>query len=286
MAGAVMRAIIHVNHAEHQKQHAEWMGLGIAMHDFDVGFAPYDQPAGGDVVVIWGWRQTRVIEDARRRGVPILVMERGHIQPRMIWTSCGWNGLQNHAVYPEMTDGAERFIRNFGHLLKPYAPGKAYVLVCGQVRGDASIGHLDIEKWGQDVTDRLVRRGHEVVYRPHPLMRRQGDNWCPVGATLSLGELDADLACARACVVYSSTACVEAALGGIPVVALNIGAMAWPIASKTIEAPFHTPTEQDRLRWAGRLAWTQWTRFEIASGAAWEALVQCMPTGSCSPTTP
>jgi hypothetical protein len=274
-----VRTAIHLNNAAHQVEHAAWMRDGMRRHGVDAFFAGFDDPVDADVHVVWGWRQHRVISTCRTAGRPILVMERGHIQPRMLWTSCGWGGLQNYATYPEPLDDGERFLEHFGHHLKPYDPGKDYVLLCGQVRGDASIGNLDIEAWGQATTDVLVRRGHAVRYRPHPLSVRKADNWHPKGSDLSLGRtLEEDLRGARACVIYSSTAGVEAAFAGVPVVALDKGAMAWPIASTSLVQPFRIPVEVDRLRWAIRLSWTQWTSDEIASGAAWDALAACMPT--------
>ncbi len=273
-----MKAVIHSDHSEHQRQHAEWMAAGMRAHGVTVEAAGFDCPTDADVVVVWGWRQHRVILAAKQAGRPILVMERGHIQPRMEWTSCGWGGLQNHAVYPFVDDGGFRFMANFGAQFQPATPGNAYVLVCGQVDGDASIGSLDIKSWAQAVTDDLARRGHWVTYRPHPLSVKQGENWCPNGARFSAARLAADLAMAKACVVYNSTAGVEAALAGVPVVALDKGSMAWPIASHSVTAPFRTPTQKERVAWAARLAWTQWTPAEILSGEAWAVIASAMPT--------
>lgn len=273
-----MKAAIHADDSAHQRQHAEWMAAGMRAHGVTVEAAGFDCPAEADIAVVWGWRQRRVIRAAKEAGRPILVMERGHIQPRMEWTSCGWGGLQNHAIYPVVEDGGLRFMANFGEQFQPTSPGTAYVLVCGQVDGDASIGDLDVKAWAQAVTDNLARRGHEVTYRPHPLMRRQSENWCPAGARVSVGRLSVDLGMAKACVVYNSTAGVEAALAGIPVVALDKGSMAWSIASHSISAPFRFPTQKERVTWASRLAWTQWTPAEILSGEAWAVIASAMPT--------
>jgi hypothetical protein len=274
-----MRAVIHVNHAEHQKQHAAWMADGLRRHDVEVSFAPFDSPQAADVVVVWGWRQQQVVRAAREAGRPILVMERGHLGNRTEWTSCGWDGLQNRAIYPAPSDGGVRFIRHFGGMLKSMEPGKDNILLCGQVEGDAALGDLNFKAWAQGVTDALIKRGHEVRYRPHPNAVRQSDTWCPAHAHMTTTRsLEADLRGARAVVIFNSTSGVEAAMAGYPVVALDEGAMAWPIASHRVNLPFYWPSTQERARWASRLAWTQWRPEEISAGDAWSALYEVMPT--------
>lgn len=271
-----MRAIVHINHAEHQRQHAGWMAAGMGARGVTVTFGAFDEPAAGDVAVVWGWRQGRVIEACRSAGRPILVMERGHLGDRMHWTSVGWGGLGRRATYGFRDDGGRRFQQNFA--MEPIGAGIRHVLVCGQVEGDAALGDTSPQAWAQMVTDQLRRRGHSVVYRPHPLTKRHGDHWCPVGAAMSPDDdlLDS-LVGARACVTFNSTAGVEAGLAGYPVVAMDEGSMAWPIASHSVRQAFRIPDAGERRSWASRLSWTQFTPEEIRSGFAWDVVLSAMP---------
>lgn len=267
-----MRVALHVNHAEHQKTNAGWMAEGLRRHGHETFFVPFDQPTDADMAVVWGWRQKRVELHCRQRNIPLLVMERGHLQPRFVYTSCGFGGIQRKAEYPDITDPA-RWNEHFSHLFKPWRETGRHALICGQVRGDASIGNLNIERWGNEVTQELIGMGYEVVYRPHPFSIRHSDNFCPAGARLSLEpSLDTDMEHADFVVVYCSTAGVEAALAGVPVVTLNDGAMAWPVASHDLKNPI---TKPDRSEWMHRLAWMQWTETELRDGSAWNALKTC-----------
>lgn len=266
-----MKVVLHSNTAEHQKTHAAWMGEGLRRHGHETAFAPIDFPVDCDLAVVWGGRQTRVIENCKRNKTPLLVMERGHLPDRFGYCSCGFNGLQNYAEYPAINDSS-RWEENFWHLMQPWAETDGAALVVGQVKGDASLGKLNIEQWVSEVTRKLIASGRRVIYRPHPLSRLPDGNFCPDGAWLSLGTLEQDLAESSFAVTYCSTAGVEAALAGVPVVALNKGSMAWPVSSHSLMNPITTP---DREKWAHRLAWTQWTPAEISSGLAWEVLKTC-----------
>lgn len=265
-----MKVALHINHAVHQKTNAGWMSEGLRMHGHETEFVPFDSPVNCDMAVVWGWRQKRVEAHCQVTGTPLLVMERGHLQDRFEYTSCGFGGIQRHAEYPDI-DFPDRWERHFAHLIKPWNLGGTYALVCGQLRGDASIGNLDIEAWASEVVEALPN-DMEIVYRPHPLSVRHGDNFCPKGAVLSTGPIDADLENAAFTVIYCSTSGVESALAGVPVVALNEGAMAWDVASHDLKNPITRPA---RMKWAHRLAWTQWTEAELRSGVAWDALKTC-----------
>jgi hypothetical protein len=269
-----MRAIIHVNNAAHQREHAAWMRKGLERHGASVSFAPWNvvgwerrQPP--DLVVIWGWKQRIVINACQQRGIPVLVMERAHMPPRMQWTSCGLNGLGNRGSYARADDAGARWRKHFGHLERPWVDHGGYALLCGQVLGDASLWGCDFRKWAQDRTDELRARGFNVLYRAHPLSLRSGDWWKPQHATLSRRQLADDLADAQLVVAYNSTVGVETVLAGVPTVTFDEGAMAWPVTTHNLDEALIRP---DRTQWAHALAWTSWRPEEIADGTVWEHL--------------
>jgi hypothetical protein len=270
-----MKAVLHINNAAHQRAHGAIVTEGLKRHGYAVHFAHWDAPAPGDLVVIWGWMQRRVIAAAQTAGVSILVMEREHLPDRMVWTSCGFNGLGNRARYARVDDGGARWRTHFAHLEQPWTDRAGYALVCGQVRGDASLYGCDFHAWAENAAARLRTKGYQVVYRPHPLsLRLQNDRWRPGGTRLSEAPLVRDLAGAALVVTFNSTVGVEAVLAGVSTVTCDVGAMAWDVTTHNVEA---APTRPDRTDWAHRLAWTSWREQEIASGEMWERLKGSMP---------
>jgi hypothetical protein len=271
-----VKVTIHINNASHQREHAAWARRGFERHGVQVAYSGWNVPADADLVVIWGWKQRRVIDAAQKRRKPILVMERGHLPPRMEFTSCGLNGLGNRAAYAKVEDGGARWRKHFGHLIQPWQNCQGYAVVCGQVRGDASLWNCDFHKWAQGAVDTLIARGLDVVYRPHPLsVRLQNDLWCPKGARFSRAQspLVEELAGASLVVTYNSTSGVETVLAGVPTVTFDAGAMAWPVTTHSLE---DAPIRPDRTAWAHDLAWSSWQSDEIADGTAWDHLKRAL----------
>lgn len=265
-----MKVLIHVNNSLHQKEHCAAMLSGFRKHGIEATCVPRGTLQSCDVCVLWGFKPPHFIQAMKATGARLLIMERGYFPDRFAYSSLGWDGLNNRAMFPECADGGERFRTHWPTLLKPWKDGGDYVLVCGQVPGDASVYGVDLDKWARGVVQQLLPTKQGIVFRPHPLVRRQGKVNCPDGARLSTAEtLAQDLARAAACVTYNSNSGVEAVCAGVPTVTMDMGAMAWPVASLSIMDPLKTP---DRSKWAHRLAWCQWRLEEIADGTAWEAL--------------
>lgn len=268
-----MKCVIHVNHAEHQRTHADWMAEGLRLHGLEVSFAAYDEPEPCDFAVVWGAHQKRVMATGR----PFLMQERGHIQPRMEWTSLGWNGLAGRGLYPMAQDGGERFARHFAHHLKEWRQGGSYALVMGQTPGDAAVEGTDVVSWAARVTAELQSLGHRVRFRAHPNCAARAAQQCPAGADLSGGSLADDLDGAAFVVTFNSTSGVEAALAGVPLVVMDRGGMAWPVSAHTLREAGVAP---DRAQWCADLAWSQWSESELRSGAFWEAVRSACPSFS------
>lgn len=222
-----------------------------------------DTPRDADLVVMWSWKQPRIIEHMRALDRPILVLERGFLPSRRDWVTLAVDGFNGRGQFAPAGDGGERWERYFSHLLKPWKTDEqGYALVIGQVPGDAALHGADIVAWAQETTDELVSQGHRVVYRPHPSLPTP----CPAGAELSTGSLEGDLAGASRAVIYNSTTAVESILAGVPTVISDMGSVAYPMASHSITAPLVRP---DRTGWCHDLAWRQWTLEELADGSAW-----------------
>lgn len=267
-----MLAYITVNNAAHQKEHAAAIKAALNLAGINCIFGDRHSARRCDMIVTWGYKPPRLIDQIKSWGIPHLVMERGYLPDRFVFSSMGWNGLNNRATFPACNDGGERFRANWPDLIKPWReePENGHVLLCGQVPGDAAVYGCDMGAWAQHATDKLMAAGHKVLYRPHPFVKRHGPVICPKGAALSSSDsLEADLDGAKFCATFNSNAGVEAALYGVPNVAMDPGSMAWLVSAHDIDdAPVRPPREA----WAHGLAWCNWRIGEIADGTAWKAL--------------
>ncbi|MGU3575474.1 hypothetical protein ACLBWZ_08070 [Brucellaceae bacterium C25G] len=226
---------------------------------------PKWKPSKADIAVIWSWKRPQIIETAKRKNTPLIVMERGFIQPRNEWVSLALNGFNNRGYFPPANDGGKRWEEHFSHHLRPWQERKGYALLIGQVPGDSSLNGLDIVKWAQSRTDALLKAGQTVVYRPHPL----ADTPVPDGTVCSRRDLQTDLKHAGFVVTFGSTTAVEAVLAGVPVCVEDKGSVAYPMGSHHIDEPLKRP---DRTRWCHDLAWRQWSINELKNGMAWRHL--------------
>lgn len=253
--------------ASHQMQHAQALRDGLAVHGVSAKIIHSHESVKSDAVACWGWRRGAMHKAAGRR---VLVMERGYLGDRFVWASLGWDGLNGRARFPEQQDSGERFAQHFGHLMQPWSIGGEYVLIVGQVPGDASLGGRCLNAWYAEQAQRANRRyGLPVRFRPHPMaVRRHGVSSIPGAETIG-GDLHENIARAALVITFNSNTGVESILAGKPTVALDAGSMATGVALPDL--PHWLDIEEpDRLPWAQRLAWCQFTVPEIASGYAWE----------------
>ncbi len=224
-----------------------------------------------DLAVIWAHRADVMFKAQRDAGRHYLVMERGYIgdiEARRAWTSLGLDGLNGRAVFPKPDDG-HRWEKNFVGAMKPWRDDGDYALLMGQVPGDASIAHVDINKWYAEAAASLAADWHRpVMFRPHPVavQRNQVDD---VYGTIRLTtSLESALEGAAVVATFNSNSGVDAVLAGVPTIAMDRGSMAWDVAAHDWD---HC-AKPDRTKWAAQLAFSQWTRDEIASGVAWQHL--------------
>lgn len=261
-----MRIVIGGRVHPHVNGHAKLMQAGLARHGLKVDIMPVVSIPTADVVICWGWRNAQRF---RERGIDVLVMERGYIGDRHKWTSLAWNGLNGYGEFclPDTTDD-ERFDRNFGGLMRPWKTGGDYVLLLGQVPGDASLQGRDMGPWYRAAAERAQRAYNlPVRFRPHPEAQRRGLH-VESGLRPLRGDLQAALSRASVAVTWNSNSAVDAVLAGVPVVVCDRGAMAWEVAGHEIGDDYRP----ERGAWAKRLAHCQWSEDEIASGEAWDRM--------------
>lgn len=243
----------------HQRQHHEAVEAGFRALGFE----------DRNLVVCWGWRGGKRHYAA---GKNVLVLERGYIGDRFKFSSVGLNGLNGRATFGETPqDDGERF-HKFG-VLKPWNPAGEYVLLIGQVHGDASLQGRNLAPWYVDTAQQAAALyGLPVRFRQHPRERERRIIRKVPGTVTDTGSLEEALAGAAVVVTFNSNTGVDAMLAGKATVVFDSGAMAWPVAGKALGEE----ANPDRQSWAYGLAWKQWAVEEIASGEALRGIAEVL----------
>ncbi len=249
--------------SSHQTKAATALLSGLRKHGIAGRVVKNSQAVRSEFVACWGWRQGRF---HRANGRQVLVMERAYLADRMHWLSLGWNGLNGRATFPKVADGGARWRKHFDGMLQPWRKKDGYALLLGQVPSDQAVKpYTDFRVWLNLTAYRLIAKGYEVKFRPHP----GAPNVVCAHGSRSVGSLQDAFAGAAFAVTFNSNSGVDAVVAGIPTVTLDVGAMAYAVSSHDLLHPITTP---DREAWAYNMAFTQWLPEEIAAGEAWEHL--------------
>lgn len=248
------------------RSEARAVEAGFQAHGIQPLWRRRTQWESSDLAVIWGHKATMQIREQRRAGRDYLIMEHGYFGDRITkFMSLGFNGLNGYAEFHAVGMPGDRWAKH-GMPVSPWKTGGDYILVMGQVTGDASLATCpDYPAWLREVCEAAKGYGLPVRYRPHPLQRAAEVPPTPVMG----GSLEDALAGAAAVIAWNSNSLVDAVLAGVPVIAGDRGSMAWPVAAHEVGAELVRP---EREQWLHDLAYCQWTQTEIGSGEAWAHL--------------
>ena len=229
-----------------------------------------------DIAVIFGlvkhsypatWAKREVL--ARHSGRRLIVIESAFLR-RGEYYQIGFGGAAGHADFRNQGAPADRW-RALGVNSKPWRRRPdGPVVVCGQLRRDTQVQDSDHDAWCRRVVEHYRRRGARVLFRPHPREREPGSYGVP-SHLIDTRPLRDVLAEAQCFVTYNSTAGVDAAIKGVPVVACDAGSMAWPVAAHGLGAPPRFPS---RRAWLAGLGYAQWTLAEMRAGLPWRHLTR------------
>lgn len=231
-----------------------------------------------DIAVVFGtykknipvsFRRGHVVHSQKLANKDTIILETGYLNrgsQKNNHYAAGWNGLNGRADFKNKNSPADRSDR-FRDLMRPWRTKGEHILICGQVPWDASVDHIDFVEWTQTTTDMIQRATtRPIKYRSHPL----GKTPTPGGAERSHNYyLEDDLENCWCCVTFNSNSGVEAALKGIPVVAMDEGSMVMPIANSLQE--INNPRMPDRQQWLNDLCYAQWLPSEMEK--AWKHLM-------------
>ena len=209
-----------------------------------------------DLLVIWN-RQGEFERRAtlwESQGGTVIVCENGYLgrdaEDRQFY-AISRGGHNGSGWFP---DSAEDRFAMLGIDLAPWRSGGDYVLVCGQ-RGIGSRLMASPPAWDTKTAVALKRADIKVRVRPHP------------GRYPPATTLDADLAGASSCVIWSSASGVKALTLGIPVAYTAPHWICAEAAGNRLDG-VNKPLRDDDKRLAAmrHMASGQWAVAEIESG--------------------
>lgn len=262
-----------ISQANHQQKYARALIAGMKRHGYHniktYSSLSYNSGEIPDLAVMWSHKRKNIIQKQKEFGKNYLIMERAYLGNRHEWVSLGFNGLNGNSNFNNnhITD-SRRFQENFSQYLKDWKTGNSdYVLVCGQVPGDASHSHININHWYETIFKELNDKGIDFRFRKHPLDRSfQNDFNVKLDKHDTLEE---SLNHASCCITFSSNSGVISAISGVPTVAYDPTSMAWNVSGHDCNTMSFMP---DRTDWCNKLAYCQWLPHELEDGTTWNHL--------------
>lgn len=258
MAKAIIRTDERLTH---QVYWGKEFGNGLRKHGWQVEIIDRNRQREipkCNLLVLWGIRNQDAIKLQKGRSDEVCILERGYIGDRFVWSSVSFGGgLNGRGRFHGPLEDPRRWQKHFSHLMKDWE-GKpnGYALIMGQVPGDTAVANVDLNAFYKLAANAMAKQGMETRFREHPRFHNKPR---PIAD---------DLAGAQCVVTWNSNSGVESVLNGIPVIAMDIGSMAWEVAGHE----FAPPPKPDRTEWAHAIAWKQWTKDEMASGYCWEMI--------------
>ena len=235
-----------------------------------LGFVqPDDVFQDADIIVTFGQRlwSGRIAAYYREHGVPVLTVDLpplrvGEIAEthRALWL----NHVNWIPAEPQPCDRLERLHLRF----EPHRDDGDAVLLCGQVADDAAHGMstTELREWTQGMAESLAEF-YPVTFRPHPRNRMKLDGFVSSDPDIPI-ETEFGMRY-RAVATYNSTCGLTALLHGLPVLCDACASYAeLAMTSLAGLANLFWPGLGKRIEFFCRLAYSQWTFDELASGEA------------------
>ncbi len=275
-----MKPVIYVT-ADHQFKRGQLMQAGFARHGISAEIVKSYPTEAVDLLVCWGHRHQPLFDKQLKAGRRYLVMERGYIGDRFLWTSLGFDGLNGRADFcNKLCDGAR------WPMLQKYQVNRSsfsgtYCLLVGQVPGDAALRGRDLKDWYTTMAAQLSFVFNLPVYfRRHPGAMEKGYQQYVTHTELENPgtPIETSLDGAHVVCTYNSNVAVDAVLAGVPrVISFDEGSMAYEVTEHAITLQQSNPECREYpvfTNWCRSMSYTQWLPQEIADGTAWAHLKQ------------
>lgn len=227
----------------------------------------------GDIGVVFGWykhafaptlAKRPIIEHYTSLGPRRLILVESAFQLRAEYFQVGWDGFAGYADFRNGDCPGDRW-GQFGIKAKPWKQDGDYALVIGQLPRDTQVQDVNHLAWCGWAVQEAARVHGKALFRPHPKVQDPIDYGIDE-SLIQKGSLKEGLAGAKCVVTWNSTTGVDAVIAGVPVVAMDTGAMAYPMASHSIAGKLRRPS---RRNWLYGLGYSQWKPSEMREGKPW-----------------
>lgn len=148
------------------------------------------------------------------------------------------------------------------------------VILCAQLPRDTQVQNFNYIHWVQKTFSALQRKGHDVLFRPHPRDKEIEQFKIHHSFHDTNKRIAKTLLTAKAVVTYNSTSAVDSLICGIPPVASHPSSIAYPVSHNDISQIGKTLNEKKIEQWFYDLAYSQWTLDEMREGLTWRHLTK------------
>ena len=214
-----------------------------------------------DVCVMWNrWNENEKLADKlESQGGNVIIAENGYLGEEYVSLA-----RSEHNGGGWIPRGQLNRLDDLKIPFKPYRKDGEHILVCPS-RGFGSKKMRQPANWEYSIIDELRNyTTRPIVVRPHP------GNWKENDRHLSLID---DLDNAWACVIWNSGAGIHSLINGIPVICT---ADYWILKDIASDIQFiENPAMLDRKDAFDKLAWSQWSLDEVASGEPFIRFALC-----------
>lgn len=209
----------------------------------------------------------------------------------------GWNSyLYNEADFNNTNSPADRWLKlqkEFNIENKEWKTDGKYVLLLCQKTGDSSLNNLykSYDSYLQYIKDTVYEikkyTDRPIVIRPHIIQTDSfikkivaftkeidgvhiSKNFVTESNHYGGSGLQEDFKNAYCAVTYNSLSGVDAVLAGVPLIALDGGCMAYPVAHHSLSQIENLNRSINKEQWLYDTAYAQWSGKEIREGMAWD----------------
>lgn len=253
--------VIHCNQVPWQREYFPRFKAGFEKYGLKVYQDSTDAAIPDALNVVFAnnsWKKT--VHACNMTGIPLITVNRCFFGSRHDMVAIGWKGFNGDADFcldPFMP--SDRWEKH-GFPLPEWKSlnAEGYILVCGEFR--------DMTSWYRQLDEFLPR--DEVRFRPHPFVNAVPAAWKEAPGKKQ-DDIETALAGARVCITYDSIAGCDAAINGVPSVAMGRKSMARAVSFETWEEYTHAKSLPQRVPWLSKLAYCQWSHDEITNGEFW-----------------
>jgi len=242
-----------------------------------------------DVAVIWSvlWlgrmaSNKKIWDSFQAKNKPVIVMEVGGLKRNTTW-KMGINGINRDADFANQTFDNKRWPL-FNIEMKPWKQTGNVIIICGQ--------HDTSQQWKknprmsnwmeQQIKEIRKYSQKPILVRPHPRnnfdfddkkypnvrIKKPQRDWTTYDDT----DFKKTLRSTWAVVNHSSNPAIESVINGIPVF-VSESSLCYDVGNANL-FDMEKPAMPNRLNWANKLSYTEWTTQEIREGLPWSRIRQ------------